>query len=294
MGDFLKAKFFGCGPRSRNNETRGTETGRADSIAGGVQGSTVGSASENQVDATERPNNVSSSRGPTQNIPTSSEHDERQNQTRGSSGNNDQLQLPQGYRLDDIIDKDSKLYKRYLLHIAKNLTTGDDWKNLGGYLRISNNALDSISVDYGGQVKERAYQMLIKWTESSHEPTLKSLLDGLEMAGQRQLVHEISEVLRENSNQPQGGQQVTESHFLGIASDILDDWRFIGRYLGLKESVIREIEEKNIAHMKAYEMLIVWKKRNGREATLEVLQAALHDVGKEDLVKKLRQELLNE
>ncbi|XP_031573782.1 uncharacterized protein LOC116307647 [Actinia tenebrosa] len=132
--------------------------------------------------------------------------------------------------------------------------------------------------------------MLIKWTECTEKPTLKLLTDALKDAKKIQLIDGIADVLRQNSyrNPPQGGQPVTATHFLRITNDIVHDWKFIGRYLDVEESIIRQIDkDSKTAREKASQMLIKWKQSNGNEATLEVLKAALQDVGRKDVVRKL-------
>jgi hypothetical protein len=67
-----------------------------------------------------------------------------------------------------------------------------DWRRVGENLKVEDHVIDNICLDHRIHVKERAYQMLIAWTQKAYQPKLKTLLQALEKAGLSQLVEDIS------------------------------------------------------------------------------------------------------
>lgn len=63
-------------------------------------------------------------------------------------------------------------------------------------------------------------------------------------------------------------------------------WKQVGRHLQIKECIIENIEidyERENAKEKAYQLLLTWTRKVGREATLDHLLNVLIYIGKEDI-----------
>ena len=61
-----------------------------------------------------------------------------------------------------------------------------------------------------------------------------------------------------------------------LARKIPDEWKSLGRRLKLDEAEITALNKEHDEYSeKAYQMLLKWKKANGKEATFNVLYEAL-------------------
>ena len=81
----------------------------------------------------------------------------------------------------------------------------------------------------------------------------------------------------------------TEEELQRLAQEIPEDWKRIGRAVGLKEKHLKIIEIDNAADVceRALATLYKWKEKQGRDATYAKLAAALDDdlVQRRDLVE---------
>ena len=69
-----------------------------------------------------------------------------------------------------------------------------------------------------------------------------------------------------------------------LANYITKDWKMLGRQLIISESVLQSIDhEHNSVQDRCIAMLIIWRQKFGREATVEVLTEALKRIGRKDL-----------
>ena len=75
-----------------------------------------------------------------------------------------------------------------------------------------------------------------------------------------------------------------------VAKEITTDWKMLGRFLGLEQCAIEEIDRYGYAKYKekAHHVLRKWQKRSGENATKEVLIEALEDVQRKDIADDLR------
>jgi hypothetical protein len=93
-----------------------------------------------------------------------------------------------------------------------------------------------------------------------------------------------------NNTKTRGGNPVTPKQLHTITDDIKDDWKFIGRYLGLQENTIKEIQQNHDGNTydQANEVLLKWQRSNASGATTQVLIRALQDVDKQNVVRKVQ------
>ena len=81
----------------------------------------------------------------------------------------------------------------------------------------------------------------------------------------------------------------TEEKLQRLAQEIPDDWKRIGRAVGLKEKHLKiiEIDHAHDVCERALATLFKWREKQGREATYANLAAALDDdlVQRRDLVE---------
>ena len=71
----------------------------------------------------------------------------------------------------------------------------------------------------------------------------------------------------------------------------MSSWRTLGRCLGIREKTIEDIVKAGgLRWERAYEMLLLWKQREGFKATYQVLHDALMhpSVNRQDIAVKLR------
>ena len=74
-----------------------------------------------------------------------------------------------------------------------------------------------------------------------------------------------------------------------IMEDISTDWKMVGRYLPLKEGVLRSIEEekRRVIDM-GFEMFSKWKQLKGPAANVKALVNALSKAGRNDLAGNVK------
>lgn len=78
-----------------------------------------------------------------------------------------------------------------------------------------------------------------------------------------------------------------KSSFQVLARKI-EDLKEIGRQLQLKEAELQTIEVENKKNVEAvYQMLLKWKRKNGKDASYRVLGEALKEAGRKDLQEDL-------
>ena len=81
---------------------------------------------------------------------------------------------------------------------------------------------------------------------------------------------------------------LTDNHALldYLSGCISKVWKQVGRNLEIKECIIENIEmdyERENAREKAYQLLLTWTRKLGREATLDHLLNVLVYIGREDI-----------
>ena len=81
----------------------------------------------------------------------------------------------------------------------------------------------------------------------------------------------------------------TEQELQSLAEEIPEDWKRLGRAVGLKEKHLKiiEIDNPDSVFERALATLIKWKEKQGQEATYQKLATALDDelVQRRDLVE---------
>lgn len=79
---------------------------------------------------------------------------------------------------------------------------------------------------------------------------------------------------------------VTDKTLSHVAKELSDDWKFVGRTLGLSDPCLYGIEDDNATVSEAkYKMLLAWKHKLGSEATNEMLAGALKTNNRRDLAE---------
>ena len=83
---------------------------------------------------------------------------------------------------------------------------------------------------------------------------------------------------------------------LELSEKMPNDWHRLGMYLGLDYECLVGIRGNEHLHSpddKALEMLILWSKQSGNNATVDVLAGALKEVKRQDLVQWLQAQVRN-
>ncbi|KAJ8049327.1 hypothetical protein HOLleu_02027 [Holothuria leucospilota] len=145
---------------------------------------------------------------------------------------------------------------------------GPEWKHIGRYLQITEESLYCILGDVFSR-REQVFQMLLTWKrQNGRRATIDVLARALRNVGRRDLEERLTET--------------DLSDYIGI------EWGHIRRYLEITEDSLCGISDDLITHQEqVYQMLLTWKRQNGRRATKDVLAGALRHVGRRDLEEKL-------
>ena len=81
---------------------------------------------------------------------------------------------------------------------------------------------------------------------------------------------------------------VTENHIWLICDKVATDWRDLGTVLGTTSALMDIIEtDCSASHEKARKVLLKWKQRKGKGATVGILINALKEIERIDVVEKL-------
>ena len=75
-----------------------------------------------------------------------------------------------------------------------------------------------------------------------------------------------------------------------LSGCISEVWKQVGRHLQIKECIIENIEidyERESAREKAYQLLLIWTRNIGRQATLDRLLNVLVYIGREDIANMI-------
>lgn len=73
-----------------------------------------------------------------------------------------------------------------------------------------------------------------------------------------------------------------------LANYIAQDWKMLGRQLCISSSVLQSIDhEHNSLHERVMAMLLIWRRKFGKEATMKVLTEALKRIARKDLSDKI-------
>ena len=71
-----------------------------------------------------------------------------------------------------------------------------------------------------------------------------------------------------------------------------NDWKFLGRFLGVEETTIGNIETENKSQdERSYQILNSWRRSKGSKATVHSLMKAVQDVGNVDALEKFDRHL---
>ena len=81
---------------------------------------------------------------------------------------------------------------------------------------------------------------------------------------------------------------VTEDHIRLICGEVVQDWRDLGAILGLDSASMNTIDANHSdCREVARKMLLKWKQKKGKEATVGILLIALKEIERRDVVEKL-------
>ena len=84
---------------------------------------------------------------------------------------------------------------------------------------------------------------------------------------------------------------VTEKQVADISDEVGTCWRQLGPRLKIEESKIHNIDEENKGNWyKAHALLILWKQKEGKNATVGHLADVLEKIGRKSIAEKLRGE----
>lgn len=177
-----------------------------------------------------------------------------------------------------------------LVRLADNIQ--QDWKRIGVALGLKEKALKAIEVDITNDVYERALAVLQKWKKKMGR---KATYRKLAAAFNDQLVQRPALVKTFSSDTPDNNIWMikkgtpTEQELQRLAEEIPEDWKRLGRAVGLKEKHLKIIEIDNPDNVfeRALATLFKWKEKQGQEATYQKLATALDDelVQRRDLVE---------
>jgi ankyrin len=72
-----------------------------------------------------------------------------------------------------------------------------------------------------------------------------------------------------------------------IASTLQGDWVILAKHLGISDEEVKGIKNQyNTLSDQCLAMLLLWRQRYGNEATANVLEKALKEINRDDVVKK--------
>ena len=81
---------------------------------------------------------------------------------------------------------------------------------------------------------------------------------------------------------------VTENHIRLVCGEVVTDWRDLGIVLGLDTTSMDNINADHSAHReKARKVLLQWKQKKGKGATVGILINALEEIERIDIAEKL-------
>ena len=81
---------------------------------------------------------------------------------------------------------------------------------------------------------------------------------------------------------------VTEIQIFAICGAVGVDWRDLGTVLGITSDTMNDIDKVHEeCREKARKVLLKWKQKKGKEATVEILLIALEQIERRDVVEKL-------
>lgn len=177
-----------------------------------------------------------------------------------------------------------------LARLAHNIQ--QDWKRLGTALGLRQKVLKAIEVDIPHDVYERALTVLQKWKKKMGR---KATYHKLATAFNDQLVQRPALVKTFSSNIPDNNIWIiktgtpTDEELQRLAEEIPEDWKRLGRAVGLKEKHLKiiEIDNPDDVFERALATLFKWKEKQGQDATYKKLARALDDelVQRRDLVE---------
>lgn len=94
-----------------------------------------------------------------------------------------------------------------------------------------------------------------------------------------------------SGNQPKLGKndRVTDKDLKELSGLLTDEWRNVGRALGVDEATIQRLLAQNVMnHREAiHQVLLKWKKDKGGDATYGVLAQVLREEGRTDLAEQM-------
>lgn len=182
-----------------------------------------------------------------------------------------------------------------LIDLAFDLSV--DWKTLARVLGLSEE-VSRICDDYRRNVFEQAYRMLQTWKrKNGSRATFQALGDALshDVVSRNDLAQRYCAGRNRNSLDEgidlkglKAGE-VSISAVLSIANNFGKEWVWVGRLLGLEDSLLDSIrEDHSQAYECTYKMLELWCKKKSGNATYECLARALlhRTVGMREVAEK--------
>ncbi|CAH3147686.1 unnamed protein product [Pocillopora meandrina] len=171
--------------------------------------------------------------------------------------------------------------------------------------------MDTIDANHS-DCREVARKMLLKWKQKKgKEATVGILLIALEEIERRDVVEKLLDqrdtMEKDQASQRRSGMKVqqrydatssdkpfeqapvTEIHIWSIRVAVGAEWRHLGAVLGLESALMDNIDADHSAYReKAWKVLQKWKQKEGNGATVGILINALEEIGRRDVIEKLR------
>ena len=190
------------------------------------------------------------------------------------------------------LDPRSEDHCRFIADISFQLTEADLQSLMAyGVLGIEKPQLDAIVNCHRFDMREQIYKVLLTWMSGNFpHSTVKSLLSILKTLG-------ISGIERCRWSAESFEKRVCcqlskfppvqcrDKFLLTLAQEIQQQWRFIGRFIGISEAHISATIQDHVTENQSelsYQMLCKWQQQKGREATYETLVKAICRVFEHD------------
>lgn len=190
----------------------------------------------------------------------------------------------------------SELDDKTLWTICNEYDTLDDWKLLAKCLGLGNQDILLIEHKYN-DLLECFYQMLIRWRLRQPENcNLNFLLKVINQKFGKSIYWDKKKDAQIYFNFLAEKKSIDNiklnEKILWIASDFMcENWKSIGRYLGIKESTLIQIETKYLfkdgLRECCYQMMLIWSQQFNSEAFIKNLSIKLIDMDFSFYAKKL-------
>ncbi|XP_067037068.1 uncharacterized protein [Acropora muricata] len=184
--------------------------------------------------------------------------------------------------------------------IALAVEVGKDWRTLGIVLELEDRVVEQIAQNYKTDVWEKAYRILRHWQEQNGSKAIYEVLDKAlrhQAVGRVDLAEKYRPRDTRNTNDEGNLLEfkcgnISEYDLCGIVNELtVQDCMWVGRLLGLKDSLLDGIKEQYCNDMFGCRRSILreWIKRTGTtQATYgQLAQALLHQaLNKLEIVQK--------